>query len=285
MRVLKSLARSALTRKGWSSWAPPSHDPLAPPYPPDWRVGPPDYVGVGVQRAGTTWWDGLIRDHPQVSTLAERPKEVHFFDDYWRKPFTQGDAERYHAFFPRPDGGFAGEWTPRYMSDFWVPALLRRAAPATKLLVMLRDPIERYASGIAFNLGRRRAPLNPIVPEEAMARGLYFQQLEWLLEHFDRSQLLLLQFERCVRDPQGELRRTYRFLGLTSDFVPPGLHEPRNETTWGSKAVPAATRRELETVYRPELARLGQAFPEIDLALWPTYTGEQARLSSRPDAA
>jgi sulfotransferase family protein len=208
-----------------------------------------------------------------------RPKEIHFFDDHWRKPLTPADAERYHAFFPRPHGGFAGEWTPRYMFDFWVPALLRRAAPDTKVLVMLRDPIERYASGIAFNLGRRRAPTNPVVAGEAMARGLYFQQLEWLLEHFDRAQVLVLQFERCLRDPHGELSRTYGFLGLDSGFVPPDLSEPKNETTWAVKQVPAATRRELEKVYRPDLARLGEAFPEIDLALWPTYTGEAARLS------
>jgi hypothetical protein len=209
-----------------------------------------------------------------------RPKEIHFFDDYWHKPFTQADAERYHAFFPRPEGGFAGEWTPRYMLDFWVPALLRRAAPDTKVLVMLRDPIERYASGVAFNLGRRRAPMNPIVPDEAMARGLYFQQLERLLDHFDRDQLLVLQFERCLGDPFDELRRTYRFLGLDPDFTPPGVTERKNETTWASKALPEATLRELERVYRPDLARLGEAFPEIDLELWPSYTGERERLST-----
>jgi len=282
---MKRLLRSALMRKGWSSWAPPAQDPQPPPCPPDWHVGSPDYVGVGVQRAGTTWWYVLIRDHPKVFTPPGRPKEIHFFDDYWRKPFMRADAERYHAFFPRPDGGLAGEWTPRYMFDFWVPAHLRQAAPATKLLVMLRDPIERYASGIAFNLGRGRAPLNPIVPAEAMARGLYFQQLELLLEHFDPAQLLLLQFERCVRDPEGELRRTYRFLGLDPDFVPPRLRRQRNETTWVSTQVPVATRRQLELVYRADLTRLGEAFPEIDLELWPTFTGEQARLSSRPDAA
>jgi hypothetical protein len=271
---LKSLARWALERRGWSSWTPPAHDPQPPPCPPGWRVGPPDYVGVGVQRAGTTWWDGLIQAHPQVFRTHGRPKEIHFFGDYWRKPFRQADAERYHAFFSRQEGGFAGEWTPNYMCDFWVPALLRRAAPDTKVLVMLRDPIERYASGVAFNLGRRRAPLNPIVSGEAMARGLYFQQLRWLLEHFDPSQLLVLQFERCLREPHRELRRTYGLLGLNPEFVPPGLRDRKNETTWASKEVPEATRRELENVYRPDLELLAEAFPEIDLTLWPTYTRE-----------
>ena len=38
--------------------------PSAPPTPVGWEVGPPDFVGVGTARSGTTWWDGLIASHP-----------------------------------------------------------------------------------------------------------------------------------------------------------------------------------------------------------------------------
>ena len=47
-----------------------------------------------------------------------------------------------------------------------------------------------------------------------MERGRYAAQLEWWLRHFRREQLLLLQYERCVADPQGQLTRTFEFLGL-----------------------------------------------------------------------
>ena len=126
-----------------------SADPTSPaaPLPQGWHVAAPDYVGVGTARSGTTWWDSLINRHPLVSRAATTPKEVHFFDDRWEHGLGATDVERYHRLFARPDGHYAGEWTPGYMLDAWTPALLREAAPEARLLVMLRDPVERFQSG------------------------------------------------------------------------------------------------------------------------------------------
>ena len=113
---------------------------------------------------------------------------------------------RYHALFPRPDGALAGEWTPGYMLDFWTPPLLRRAAPDAKLLVLLRDPVERFRSGLTLTENRltlgwsARAAANG-----GFQRGIYADQLLRLWSAFPREQVLVLQFERCVRDPRGEL--------------------------------------------------------------------------------
>ena len=49
------------------------------------QPGPPDYVGVGTARSGTSWWDSLINEHPRVFRLASTPKEVHFFDGLWAR--------------------------------------------------------------------------------------------------------------------------------------------------------------------------------------------------------
>jgi hypothetical protein len=38
----------------------------------DWVVGPPDFVGVGTQRSGTTWWWQLLCDHPLPRFLTDR---------------------------------------------------------------------------------------------------------------------------------------------------------------------------------------------------------------------
>src|SRR5213595_3311651 len=56
----------------------------APECPPGWRTGPPDFVGVGAQRCGTSWWyRGTIRSHPQVVRIAKPGKELHYFDRFW----------------------------------------------------------------------------------------------------------------------------------------------------------------------------------------------------------
>ena len=36
------------------------------------------------------------------------------------------------------------------MWDFWTPPMLRVAAPEARLLVLLRDPLDRFVSGLAI---------------------------------------------------------------------------------------------------------------------------------------
>jgi hypothetical protein len=116
-----------------------------PAVPPGWGTGPPDYVGVGTVRSGTTWWNYLIRCHPEVAWPPRRPKEVHYLDQF-SDGSRPADPGIYHAYFPRPEGLLCGEWTPRYMSDAPTAGLLAQHAPAARLLVLLRDPLARVSS-------------------------------------------------------------------------------------------------------------------------------------------
>ena len=118
-----------------------------------WTVGPPHYVGVGAQKAGTSWWNRLIQSHPDVVNAGGQPKELHFFDRSWEVPFDDAAVEAYRRHFPVPEGSVAGEWTPGYLIDFWTPELIRRAAPDARILVLLRDPIERFRSGLTHQIG------------------------------------------------------------------------------------------------------------------------------------
>src|SRR4051794_38333201 len=85
----------------------PLVDRTPPRCPPSWQVAPPDFVGVGVQRGGTSWWFDELSNHPDVHALPERPKELHFFDAFSDRELGADDISRYHAWFPRPDGGRA----------------------------------------------------------------------------------------------------------------------------------------------------------------------------------
>jgi sulfotransferase family protein len=117
------------------------------PCPPGWEVGPPDFVGVGAQRSGTTWWYELITAHPQVVSPGPQ-KELHFFTRFWNESVADADIGEYHQFFPRPAGKAVGEWSPFYMYESWTPRFLAAAAPDARILVMLRDPVDRYRSDI-----------------------------------------------------------------------------------------------------------------------------------------
>ena len=174
-----------------------------PPCPEGWTTGAPTFVGVGAQRSGTTWWHHLVGEHPGVHRGPV--KELRFFDRYWRRDFSAADAERYARFFPRPPGLQIGEWSPGYVSHFWIPALLRRAAPDAKVLVILRDPVERYRSGLVLQMQTRRA--SQATASAAFRIGCYGTHLEQLLACFPREQVLVQQHEQCVREPAAQIAR------------------------------------------------------------------------------
>ncbi|MHB8233143.1 MAG: sulfotransferase [Solirubrobacteraceae bacterium] len=247
--------------------------PPPPPCPPGARTGAPDFIGVGVQRCGTTRWFDLISSHPEV-TRPVGAKELHFFDRFYEGPYTEADTAEYHRYFPRAGEEKVGEWTPLYLSAPWIPRLLATAAPAARLIVLLRDPLERYRSGLELDAGvaaRRGAPLSRYAPLEAFVRGLYHSQLANLMRHFDRSAVLVLQYERCTREPETQLRRTFEFLGLTdTDFVPDLAAHPKHQPE--KPTLDAATREAYVSAYSDDVVRLAAAFPEIDLELWPNFT-------------
>jgi hypothetical protein len=238
-----------------------------PHCPSGWTTAQPDFVGVAAQRSGTSWWYHLVESHPQVVTR-KSDKELHYFNRFWGQEFTDEDAATYARHFPRPAGHFAGEWSPGYLSHFWIPALLRRAAPDARLLVLLRDPVERFRSGLGLQSETRR--LNFTGAGTALRVGCYGSQLEQLFIHFPPEQVLVLQFERCTLDAKGELARTYGFLGL-DDFVPTDIADRRNESRVSKPALPEHTHASLIEVYEPEVRRLASLAPEIDLSLWPSF--------------
>ena len=169
-------------------------------------TGPPSFVGVGAQKSGTSWWFTLIRKHPGVYHSPGVHKELHYFKDYWDTAFSAEDAEKYHLWFPRPPGSITGEWTPDYMARFWIPSLLRESAPDARLLVLLRDPVDRFFSGLAHHRVRGEQ-LNASLVSDAQRRGFYHAQLETLEGDYLPERILVLQYEKCVADPSGELRQ------------------------------------------------------------------------------
>ena len=257
--------------------------PMAEPEcPPGWRTGPPDFVGIGAQRCGTSWWyAGAIRAHPQVVETEGRRKELGFFDRYWAEDPPPDYAERYARFFPRPEGAVTGEWTPRYLPDAWTLPLLARAAPEARILIMLRDPIARYRSAIAQGIERQRKrgqyPPTIAIVGEAIGRSAYGDQVRRALEIFGRERVLVLQFERCVAEPLAEMQRTHRFLGIEPlGELTPRLSNRLNREDKPAGAenpeLPGTLRAELRELLRDDVRRLAALCPEIDLALWPNFS-------------
>lgn len=194
------------------------------------------FIIAGVQKGGTTALFDYLGDEPGLSL--SQTKEVHFFDDESRD-WDQPDYRAYHAHFASWDGCLRGEATPIYI--YWPNSLERIRAynPDVRLIVILRDPVERawsnwrmeYARGAetrpfawCIRQGRRR--LFDTVPWgfhrvfSYVERGFYGEQFTRLYALFPRDQVLVLRSDDLRHDAARVLARTRGFLGLVNDAVP-----------------------------------------------------------------
>jgi len=250
----------------WQSGTPPQ----APPVPAGMHTGPPEFVGVGVPKCGTTWWFSLLMAHPEIHV--ENDKELQFFNAQFLKRLDAGactlaDAEAYRDWFPRPEGTITGEWTPHYAFAFRLPPVLRAAAPGAKLLVMLRDPVERYRSDLSRRTSSRRLDL---LRYKALANGMYPNVLRPWEAAYAPEEMLVLQFEACVASPDEHLAETFRFLGVDDSFRPPQIRTPVNTTT-NKRGLDADLEQLLVRLYTPGVLELADRYPGIDLARWPNF--------------
>jgi hypothetical protein len=213
--------------------------------------------------------------HPGISAVLRR-KESAQLDRYTDGPINDEQVHAYHRFFPRAPGTVAGEWTPRYMALPALPRIISRVAPEARLLAIVRDPVERYRSGLgAMKRGRfaglvRRGDRKQ--RREALIRGFYGRQVQRLMDVVGAERFLVLQYERCVAQPRAELARTVAYLGLPP-FEPPAeaLVTRFNPTTQEKLGLSEPQRRELVLAYAPEVARLKRLVPDLDLTLWPDF--------------
>jgi hypothetical protein len=206
----------------------------------------PTFLILGAQRCGTTSLYFQLCQHPQVA--GAREKEVHFFDlhhergiGWYGEQFpTRGEA---------PAALAIGESSPYYLFHPHVPARVHAFDPRLRLVVLLRDPVERAISQHALNvsLGIETLPLvdalaaeperlagelermlaDPAYESRAyqhssyLARGRYAEQLERWLGLFPREQVLVLRSEALFADPAEALERLLPFLGLPRLALPP----------------------------------------------------------------
>ncbi len=233
-------------------------------------AGPPDFVGVGVQMAGAAWWYRMVTDHPGVSARGDVAMARHYLSHFCTRPFGDLEIRRYHGWFPRRAATITGEWTPGYLARPWVPPLLAKAAPDARILLIVRDPVERLRRGLAQSADSRVAHVGSHIAD-AVDRGFYAAPLRHLLQYVPSGQVLTLQYERCLADPAGQIAATYRFLGLDDSFRPNVPHRPGGRLVSSTSTPDADTLRRLVNIYAADVADLVTLVPGFDVSLWPAF--------------
>ena len=195
---------------------------------------------VGAQKCGTSALAHFLSQHPDVDMAS--PKEAHLFDrSYYSTEWTPEQIdERYRRFFRHCTGAsLRGVATPVYMFLPEIARELKRYNSELKLIVLLRDPVERAISHYYMEKGRcsERLPLwlallcEPVrlrrcedayEPGSAWRvcsyrrRGLYSLQLRNLYRFFDKDRVLILRARDLRTRHHAVLRRVFEFLGVSA---------------------------------------------------------------------
>ncbi|WP_433257314.1 sulfotransferase family protein [Streptosporangium sp. CA-135522] len=215
----------------------------------------PDFLTIGAPKTGTTALHSALARHPGL--FLSPVKEPKFFLTEGPPPTRggPGDAQTYREhvwrredyealFGAAPPGTLTGESTPFYLYDPAAQRRIRATIPEARLIVVLRDPVERAHSNWTHLWSAGLEPIGDIVRacEEEGRRikagwapfwhyrglGRYGEQLAHLFTLFPREQVLIFRYRDLVDRPVETLDRICRFLGVETGVL---TEVPRENVT------------------------------------------------------
>ena len=216
----------------------------------------PDFLGLGTQKGGTSTLQALLKTHPDV--FLPSCKEVHYFSLHAEQP-REWYAGHYATAGRRQR---CGDITPYYLFHPEAPQRIQALLPRVRMVVLLRDPVERCLSQIFH---ARRLGFESLEPEAALdaeserlasgsafslqkhsyqARSRYLEQMNRYERLFHSEQLLVLRSEDLFEQPDLIWLKLLSFLGLQDQPLPQPLpHQNRGKGE--AKGVPPQLRERL----------------------------------------
>jgi hypothetical protein len=204
-------------------------------------VAMPDFFIAGVPKAGTTALHAALARHPALFMSAVKEPKFFLTDGPPPAQGGPGDAKTYREhvwrradyealFDPASAGQLRGESTPFYLHNRDAQRRIKAQIPGAKLIVVLRDPVERAHSNWTHLWSAGLDPIGDVVEACAeepcriaagwaefwhyTALGRYGEQLQHLFELFPREQVLVFRYRSLVEHPAKVLDQVCAFLGV-----------------------------------------------------------------------
>jgi len=195
-------------------------------------------MGIGAEKAGTTKIADLLAAHPNIC-LSE-PKEVHYFNEKlgYNHQFINQNYGKSLAWYEKhfahaKKGQLVGEFSTGYLPDLEAPKNIHTLFPNIRLIVCLRNPVDRaYSQYIMYRyyFKAESREFDETVRNEAeyVEKGLYEEQLKRYLQYFSKDQLHIIVLEEFKKNSDEVLKKLYQFVGVDETFVPDNLKEKSN---------------------------------------------------------
>ena len=201
----------------------------------------------GVQKGGTSSLHEYLSKHPKV--FMSKQKELHFFDNEKIFSSIPVNINFYHQHFNfKGNYKFYGESTPIYFYWNQSPFRIFSYNPDVKIIILLRNPIERAFSHWKMEFRKNNDSLNfteAIKNENKrikidlpfqhriysyIDRGFYFEQIRRLKFYFKVENILFIKSESFFSNPQNEMNKIFDFLDLDRiNFNSFEIHNASNE--------------------------------------------------------
>ena len=194
----------------------------------------PNFLIVGVQKAGTTSIYNYLQEHPQV--YMSRVKETNFLEKDWENmpPEQQNKngivtLEKYCELFADVKDEIAiGEASPNYLFHYESSAArIKKYVPNAKLIVVLRNPTERAYSDHLMHvrdaIGYRS--LSEQIQHSShksfiLRKGFYYVPLKYYFEQFGQEQIKIFFYDDLCDNSQKFMQSMYQYIGVNDCFVP-----------------------------------------------------------------
>ena len=232
----------------------------------------PDFLVIGAPKAGTTALHAALARHPGLYLSSVKEPKFFLTDGPPPADGGPGDAQTYREhiwrradyealFDDAPAGTLRGESTPFYLYDRAAQRRIRALIPDARLIVILRDPVERAHSNWAHLWSAGREPIGDFVracaeEDRRVAAGWsafwhytrlgkYGEQFEHLFRLFPREQVLHFRYARMLDEPARVLDEICAFLGVEQGLI---SAIPRENVT--AHPEPSATHAALSRALR-----------------------------------
>jgi len=195
----------------------------------------PNFVIVGTQKAGTTFIHKCLKEHPDIYI----PKgEVSFFEN---PDYNKNTTDYLESLFRKhQDNKVLGIKRPSYLACKDCPKRIKKEIPHAKLIIILRNPVDRAISAYFHYMKTGFIPILPLEEgmlniitgkykeryprsEEILRFGYYYEQLNHYLHYFNKKQILIELYDELLKNPLRTIQNIYEFLGVDNSFTPKSL--------------------------------------------------------------
>lgn len=191
----------------------------------------PNFFIVGAQKAGTTSLYFYLKKIPGV--YMSPLKEIFYFAPHAVQSNVADvirDKKEYLRLFKDARGYTAvGEATPIYLWDPDAPKLIHQTIPCARIIIILRDPIERAYSN--YLMKSKYSGMKSSFHDELMRDyksqeklfgrsqlyvefGMYYEQVKRYFDIFGKEQVKIMIFEEFVQHPEESVNEVLAFLGV-----------------------------------------------------------------------